>query len=227
MAKPGRSEEADTDAEQPARAAETIREKFAAEVTRRAVKPSRSDFSTDAALAAAASFDGPIPEHLKLQQLLQTSPAQVIVEEFGGDVPPEFVETDYYNGLCASDQTLHHTTGSGFIQVQTKQIVDLSSLPDAPIVVTEVSTSKHRVESPEEFVETEYYKGLNAVDKASHHTTGSGFIQVEKNGAFALDFSSPGLVRTKSGCNPATNDWIPSETAVEMHLSEKPRRSEA
>ncbi|MCO5609717.1 hypothetical protein L7F22_063949 [Adiantum nelumboides] len=194
MAKPGRSEEVDMDAEQQARAAEAIREKFAAEATRRALKPSRSDdFSSDAALAAAASFDGPIPEHLKLQQLLQTSPAQ---------------------------------TGSGFIQVPTKQIVDLSSLPDAPIVVTEVSTSKHRVGSPEEFVETEYYKGLNAVDKASHHTTGSGFIQVEKNGAFAIDFSSPGLVRTKSGCNPATNDWIPSETAVEMLLSEKPRRSE-
>ncbi|KAI5076639.1 hypothetical protein GOP47_0008704 [Adiantum capillus-veneris] len=224
MAKPGRSEDAQMDAEQQARLAEAIRQKLAAEAPRRPLKPSRSE--DVAADIAAAPYDGPIPEHLKLQQLLETSPAQAVIQDFAGDVPLEFVETEYYKDLRAADQTLHHTTGSGFIQVPANKVVDLSSLPDAPIVKTEVSVSQHDVVAPEEFVETEYYKDLNAVDKSLHHTTGSGFIQVEKNSAPVLDLSSSGLTRTKSGCNPATNDWIPAESTMEMHASEKPRRSE-
>ncbi|MCA0763333.1 hypothetical protein, partial [Vibrio vulnificus] len=36
------------------------------------------------------------------------------------------------------------------------------------------------IEPTEEFVETEYYKDLNCIDK-QHHTTGTGFIKVENS----------------------------------------------
>eukprot|EP01018_Ginkgo_biloba_P015497 Gb_36212 [translate_table: standard] len=79
---------------------------------------------------------------------------------------------------------------------------------------------------PDEFVETEYYKDLNAVDK-QHHTPGNGFIKLESNGGsyFRLAFEENGMERIPIRSNPATNDWIPSHQAMVIPVSPKPTRS--
>ncbi|CAI9097563.1 OLC1v1034026C2 [Oldenlandia corymbosa var. corymbosa] len=63
----------------------------------------------------------------------------------------------------------------------------------------------------EEFVETEYYKDLNGVDK-QHHTTGTGFISMDnmKGKSFSLDPDSDIDHHDSCKGNPATNDWIPA-----------------
>ncbi|KAI4382412.1 hypothetical protein MLD38_008382 [Melastoma candidum] len=80
----------------------------------------------------------------------------------------------------------------------------------------------------EEFVETEYYKGLNCIDK-HHHKTGTGFISVEegKDNCFHLapDASSDFHHVSCKG-NPATNDWIPATSDGVTFASDKPNRSE-
>ncbi|KAL6609877.1 hypothetical protein ACP70R_039846 [Stipagrostis hirtigluma subsp. patula] len=81
----------------------------------------------------------------------------------------------------------------------------------------------------EEYVETRYYDGLNCIDK-QHHTTGTGFIKVERangssfNVSTAAGYSSASFVRCKS--NPATNDWVPSSETV-IPASNKPSRSDS
>ncbi|PON62787.1 maternal effect embryo arrest [Trema orientale] len=82
----------------------------------------------------------------------------------------------------------------------------------------------------EEFVETEYYKDLNCVDK-QHHTTGTGFIKVENTDEKCYNLGSdsvPGC-HASSKCNPATNDWIPVPEAANMIplVSAKPNRSDS
>ncbi|KAJ4795812.1 Maternal effect embryo arrest 59 [Rhynchospora pubera] len=81
----------------------------------------------------------------------------------------------------------------------------------------------------EEYVETEYYDGINCIDK-QHHTTGSGFIKVEKPNKPAFDAQTVSYTSCVSnGCyrsNPATNDWIPSTETV-IPISTKPNRSES
>ncbi|ONK56869.1 uncharacterized protein A4U43_C10F13980 [Asparagus officinalis] len=66
----------------------------------------------------------------------------------------------------------------------------------------------------EEYVENGYYEDLNCVDK-QHHTTGTGFIKVEKpaDGDFGLKpaISSATVYQPAHRGNPATNEWIPSE----------------
>ncbi|RLN28017.1 uncharacterized protein C2845_PM05G36180 [Panicum miliaceum] len=84
------------------------------------------------------------------------------------------------------------------------------------------------VDGGEEYVETRYYDGLIGIDK-QHHTTGTGFIKVERpNGsAFSVmtnGYSSASSVRCTS--NPATNDWIPSAETV-IPASNKPSRSDS
>ncbi|XP_077222535.1 uncharacterized protein LOC143856255 isoform X2 [Tasmannia lanceolata] len=84
-------------------------------------------------------------------------------------------------------------------------------------------------EASEEYVETDYYKDLNCVDK-QHHTTGTGFIKVENENAngncFCLDSVSD-VSNCHGSCkgNPATNEWIPTMDTV-IPVSEKPNRSE-
>ncbi|KAK2975873.1 hypothetical protein RJ640_015304 [Escallonia rubra] len=63
----------------------------------------------------------------------------------------------------------------------------------------------------EEFVETEYYKDLNGVDK-QHHTTGTGFIKMENTNGSSFSIDSDSACACHASCkgNPATNDWIPA-----------------
>ncbi|KAF3795541.1 hypothetical protein EJ110_NYTH00111 [Nymphaea thermarum] len=81
-------------------------------------------------------------------------------------------------------------------------------------------------EAPEEYVETEYYKDLNCVDK-QHHTTGTGFIKVDKNGGTFNLMPDVHESDHHDSCkgNPATNEWIPSMEPV-FPVSHKPKRSE-
>ncbi|KAK3138613.1 hypothetical protein QOZ80_5AG0371090 [Eleusine coracana subsp. coracana] len=84
------------------------------------------------------------------------------------------------------------------------------------------------VDGGEEYVETRYYDGLNGIDK-QHHTTGTGFIKVERPNGNSLNvatagYSSASYVRCMS--NPATNDWIPSSETI-IPASNKPSRSDS
>uniref|UniRef100_A0A1D1Y6G5 UPF0176 protein Pro_1101 n=1 Tax=Anthurium amnicola TaxID=1678845 RepID=A0A1D1Y6G5_9ARAE len=78
-----------------------------------------------------------------------------------------------------------------------------------------------------EYVETEYYKELDCIDK-QHHTTGTGFIKVEGSNGSSSKLSSDD---DTSGChpscrgNPATNEWIPSAD-MDIPVSHKPQRSD-
>ncbi|XP_010905364.1 uncharacterized protein [Elaeis guineensis] len=82
-------------------------------------------------------------------------------------------------------------------------------------------------EAVEEYVETEYYKDLDCIDK-QHHTTGTGFIRMEKptGSSFELtpDSDAPGCHLSSKG-NPATNEWIPSLETVDP-VSHKPNRGD-
>uniref|UniRef100_A0A0E0GKC1 Maternal effect embryo arrest 59 n=1 Tax=Oryza nivara TaxID=4536 RepID=A0A0E0GKC1_ORYNI len=79
----------------------------------------------------------------------------------------------------------------------------------------------------DEFVETEYYKDLGCVGK-QHHTTGTGFIKMDKPSADASFHLSddPDASERHASCkgNPATNEWIPSADTV-YPASDKPNRS--
>ncbi|KAL6338823.1 hypothetical protein AAG906_023973 [Vitis piasezkii] len=85
----------------------------------------------------------------------------------------------------------------------------------------------------EEFVETHYYKELGSIDK-QHHTTGTGFIKVERRGVedgYGLQLQrreNREMMLRGFKSNPATNDWIPSLEEDEVgYVSSKPSRSES
>lgn len=80
----------------------------------------------------------------------------------------------------------------------------------------------------EEFVETEYYKDLGCVGK-QHHTTGTGFIKMDKPTGASFELSEdPDATESHASCkgNPATNEWIPSADTV-YTASDKPNRSDS
>ncbi|MCD7463270.1 hypothetical protein HAX54_050237 [Datura stramonium] len=79
----------------------------------------------------------------------------------------------------------------------------------------------------EEFVETEYYKDLNCIDK-QHHTTGTGFIKVENANGNTFNIGADSATDSSHVYkgNPATNDWIPSVVDPVDFMSEKPHRSD-
>ncbi|KAK7305336.1 hypothetical protein VNO77_43241 [Canavalia gladiata] len=81
-------------------------------------------------------------------------------------------------------------------------------------------------EVTDEFVETEYYKDLNSVDK-HHHTTGTGFIKVDKSGKnFHIEPDNETDCHPSCKCNPATNDWVPAPSTQVGFNSDKPSRSD-
>ncbi|KAL6907514.1 hypothetical protein ACP4OV_002553 [Aristida adscensionis] len=81
----------------------------------------------------------------------------------------------------------------------------------------------------EEFVATEYYKDLGSIGK-QHHTTGTGFIKVDKpHGASSFELAKDvdaGERHASCKGNPATNEWIPSADTV-YPASDKPSRSDS
>lgn len=80
----------------------------------------------------------------------------------------------------------------------------------------------------DDFTESEYYQYMAAIDKA-HHTTGTGFIEMDKAPeGFHLteDKTDLGHAHSHPRCNPATNDWEPAPREPFLPSS-KPARSES
>lgn len=130
------------------------------------------------------------------------------------------------------DASLAHQSNSGPIP-ELQKLLSLKS--DHHQVV--LSTGGEWVEQ-DEFVETQYYKQLESIDK-QHHTTGTGFIKATKerveNGE-SYEFQrlpENGKDTNKMGAfsgyksNPATNDWTPSVDEISQVecVSTKPSRS--
>ncbi|KAL9275842.1 hypothetical protein AKJ16_DCAP22028 [Drosera capensis] len=95
-------------------------------------------------------------------------------------------------------------------------------------------TENGSVSGEDEYTETEYYKNLTTVLDEQHHTTGTGFINVEDqcvvNGNYCFARKMENGEDRKImyiRCNPATNDWTPSvDGSVQAALtSTKPTRS--
>jgi len=79
-------------------------------------------------------------------------------------------------------------------------------------------------EVEEDYTESEYYKYMAAIDK-EHHTTGTGFIKVDKTPqGFHLSVKS--LQSRSFRSNPAMNDWDPAQEESSF-VSNKPLRSES
>ncbi|XP_054810301.1 uncharacterized protein LOC129311854 [Prosopis cineraria] len=115
--KPSRSDEV-LDANEQERIANQIREQFDSLAPKRPVKPNRSEPDPDAQLDLSSTvLSHSIPELLKFQSF-QSQPHAVFSDEAPKDVPDEFVETQYYKELTSIDKQ-HHTTGSGFIRVES------------------------------------------------------------------------------------------------------------
>ncbi|CAA0842442.1 maternal effect embryo arrest 59 [Striga hermonthica] len=90
------------------------RQYFDGVAPKRHTKPQRSEYSS-AYADAISSDDGVIPEHVQFQHLEKDNEKLVYS---GGKVDEEFTETEYYKDLNGVDKQ-HHTTGSGFIRVDS------------------------------------------------------------------------------------------------------------
>ncbi|KDP32008.1 hypothetical protein JCGZ_12469 [Jatropha curcas] len=111
---------------------------------------------------------------------------------------------------------------------ELERLRSLQSQSISPIVFSKEGVNIEQ----DEFVETQYYKELDSIDK-QHYTTGSGFIRAAKeeneNGYYIQLPRGHGDAATLvSGCrsNPATNDWTPSPHDSQGFVSCKPNRSE-
>ncbi|KAG4386475.1 hypothetical protein AAZX31_11G050600 [Glycine max] len=82
------------------------------------------------------------------------------------------------------------------------------------------------VDAHDEFVETQYYKELAAIDK-QHHTTGSGFIKAVREGGeggYEIHVNAAETQPRGYKSNPATNDWVPNSEEYQVFVSSKPNR---
>ncbi|KAM0996083.1 hypothetical protein ACFX13_006193 [Malus domestica] len=138
---------------------------------------------------------------------------------------------EYFDGVTPK----HHSKPQRS-EYSSKYVDDLKNKDEIPELV-----EFHRLESDsqkivlngsevgEEFVETDYYKDLNETDK-QHHTTGTGFIKMpnKSDNRYNLAPDSDTDVHASCQCNPATNDWIPDDSAANTVAfdSGKPRRSD-
>ncbi|XP_030524267.1 uncharacterized protein LOC115736623 isoform X2 [Rhodamnia argentea] len=70
-------------------------------------------------------------------------------------------------------------------------------------------------EAKDDFIETEYYKDLDGIDK-QHHKTGTGFITMEntEGEGFTLDPETSTIHHASCKGNPATNEWIPAASDI-------------
>ncbi|EEF37433.1 uncharacterized protein LOC8285602 [Ricinus communis] len=132
-------------------------------------------------------------------------------------VKPSRSESDAAAAPCVAEQN------------SIPELDKLQSLQSQPTIL--ISAEGANIEQ-DEFVETQYYKELDSIDK-QHHTTGSGFIKVTKEeniNGYNIQFPrGHGAGTLVSGCrsNPATNDWIPNSEDDQAFVSSKPNRSES
>nr|GLL39016.1 uncharacterized protein LOC109189085 isoform X1 [Ipomoea trifida] len=113
-------------------------------------------------------------------------------------------------------------------------IPELDKLQSLQSQVRDAVFSETDKAEQEEFVETHYYDELVSIDK-QHHTTGTGFIKVVREGdengyGYQLNNGQEnggnGFKAAVFKSNPATNDWIPSVEDQVQFSSSKPNRSE-
>ncbi|MQM00208.1 hypothetical protein Taro_032946 [Colocasia esculenta] len=184
--------------EEAARVARETREYFEGIAPRRHTKPYRSEYSDQYSDAIPVSEQAAIPELGRLRDL---EGYQEVINIPGWSRPIR----------C----------GSGVF------VSDSASFGVAFGLFGDVKLVSEGSEPADEYVETEYYKDLNCVDKL-HHTTGTGFIRVEKSNDSSLTLTSTDNTSTfQVTCrgNPATNEWIPSPDVV-IPTSHKPNRSD-
>ncbi|WCJ20364.1 maternal effect embryo arrest 59 [Euphorbia peplus] len=148
---------------------------------------------------------------------------------------------DYFDGIApkrhSKPQRSEHSTkyqdalSNSQSSDQIPEFLAFQELQSRQKMVNEEGIKEGVDGSEEEFVETEYYKDLNCVDK-QHHTTGTGFIKMEgsANGkGFSLRPDADSGVHSSSRGNPATNDWIPVDRdydELDISASTNPKRSE-
>ena len=102
-------------AEEEAAIEAEAREYFDGVVPKRHTKPQRSEYASEYVDDLSNSKNDSIPEFEQFQRL-ENDPQQKLVCN-GGQVPEEFVETEYYKDLSSVDKN-HHTTGTEFIKVE-------------------------------------------------------------------------------------------------------------
>ncbi|VVA17239.1 PREDICTED: maternal effect embryo [Prunus dulcis] len=178
-----------------------------------ATKPSRSDevLEADEQLKIAnqirAQFDSAAPKR---------------------PIKPNRSEPD---SSSSSSSTPNPVDYSIFDQPNIPELDKFRSLQSQSPVI--LSSAEGATTVQDEFVDTQYYKELNSIDK-QHHMTGSGFIKVVREGGSDFDLQLAeshddvivGLMKIRS--NPATNDWVPRTDEDEVFVnSSKPNRSES
>jgi hypothetical protein len=119
LEKPSRSEEQlDLSAEEQENRTEAVHQKLEALLPKRPLKPARSEAQQLAAAVQESETPPSLhsPEFLRFQGLQDSASVKLPVD--GSSVivvEEEYVETKYYNDFAASEEKLHHTTGTGFI----------------------------------------------------------------------------------------------------------------
>ncbi|CAH8345192.1 unnamed protein product [Eruca vesicaria subsp. sativa] len=167
------------------------------------MKPSRSDEMTD-------------PD----QQIKNTNQVRAGFDALAPKRPtkPTRSEPGPIGCFSTPEPTTDHPEADKFQTLQSQTHVDILHEGDPAAV-------------QDEFLETDYYTKLTSIDK-QHHTTGSGFINVVKEGGeeavIAAAAIGDGGEKAVYKSNPATNDWIPAvEEDLGSESSSKPNRSES
>ncbi|XP_021831639.1 uncharacterized protein LOC110771617 [Prunus avium] len=181
---------------------------------RTATKPSRSDEVLEA------------DEQIKI--------ANQIRAQFDSSAPKRPIKPNRSEPDASSSSTANPVDYSIDDQPNIPELDKFRSLQSQSPVI--LSSAEGATTVQDEFVDTEYYKELNSIDK-QHHMTGSGFIKVVREGgsdfdgldlqlAQSHDDVIAGLMKIRS--NPATNDWVPRTDEDEVLVnSSKPNRSES
>ncbi|XP_010437240.1 PREDICTED: uncharacterized protein LOC104721032 [Camelina sativa] len=112
--KPSRSEEV-SDPEQQIKNCNQIRADFDSLAPKRPTKPTRSEPGSPGSFTTSDEATDH-PEADKFRSLQSQTHGKVLGEGDSSAVQDEFLETEYYTNLTATDKQ-HHTTGSGFINV--------------------------------------------------------------------------------------------------------------
>ncbi|KAL9256385.1 hypothetical protein AKJ16_DCAP22355 [Drosera capensis] len=121
---------------------------------------------------------------------------------------------EYFDGLAPKRHTKPQRSEYESRYVDADQ-GDTAPIPEL-VALQRLENDDHQklvysgTEVTEEFVETDYYKDLNCIDK-QHHTTGTGFIEVENKGeCYHIEPDSDTTHHPHTHGNPATNDWVPA-----------------
>ncbi|XP_015873895.3 uncharacterized protein LOC107410922 isoform X1 [Ziziphus jujuba] len=106
----------------------TTRNHFDGITPKRHTKPQRSEYSSKYVDSLSNGAQQCIPEFLEFQRL-ENHPDQQKLNWDTRDLREEFVETEYYKDLNCADK-IHHTTGTGFINIDRTSDKRYNLAPD-------------------------------------------------------------------------------------------------